>query len=124
VKRVIRTNWSNPPSHGAQVVALVLNDPELREKWLQEVTQMRERIRKMRRLFVQKLRENGLDQDFSFIERQNGMFSFSGLKPEVVERLRTEYSLYIVRSGRICVAALNERNIDYTCKAIANMLKS
>jgi aromatic-amino-acid transaminase len=124
VKRVIRTNWSNPPSHGAQVVALVLNDPELREKWLQEVTQMRERIRKMRRLFVQKLRENGLDQDFSFIERQNGMFSFSGLKPEVVERLRTEYSLYIVRSGRICVAALNERNIDYVCKAIANVLKS
>ncbi len=124
VKRVIRTNWSNPASHGAQVVALVLNDPELRARWEDEVRQMRERIRKMRRMFVQKLREKGLEQDFSFIERQNGMFSFSGLQPDVVERLRKEYSLYIVRSGRICVAALNEKNIDYICESIASVLKS
>ncbi|MGB9692850.1 MAG: aromatic amino acid transaminase [Candidatus Sumerlaeaceae bacterium] len=123
VKRVIRTNWSNPPSHGAQVVALVLNDPELKAKWEGEVAQMRDRIRKMRRLFVETLREKGLDRDFSFIERQNGMFSFSGLEPHVVECLRNEFSLYIVRSGRICVAAMNERNIDYICDAIARALK-
>lgn len=123
VKRVIRTNWSNPASHGAQVVALVLNDTELRQQWMQEVAQMRERIRKMRRLFVEKLREKGVQRDFSFIERQNGMFSFSGLEPEIVERLRAEFSLYIVRSGRICVAAMNERNIDYICEAIAKILK-
>jgi aromatic-amino-acid transaminase len=124
VKRVIRTNWSNPPSHGAQVVALVLDDAELKSRWIEEVAQMRERIRKMRRLFVAKLREKGLEQDFSFIERQNGMFSFSGLGPDAVERLRKEYSLYIVRSGRVCVAAMNEKNIDYICEAIAQVLKS
>ena len=84
---------------------------------------MRERIRKMRSLFVVKLRELGVKRDFSFIERQNGMFSFSGLTPDVVERLRNEYSLYIVRSGRICVAAMNERNIDYICSAIAAVLE-
>lgn len=122
-KRVVRTNWSNPPSHGAQVVALILNDPELREMWRGEVAAMRERIRKMRSLFVAKLRELGVKRDFSFIERQNGMFSFSGLTPDVVERLRNEYSLYIVRSGRICVAAMNERNIDYICSAIAAVLE-
>ncbi|MCX7626306.1 MAG: aspartate/tyrosine/aromatic aminotransferase [Candidatus Sumerlaeaceae bacterium] len=124
VKRVIRTNWSNPSSHGAQVVALVLNDPELRQQWIQEVAQMRERIWKMRRLFVEKLREKGVGRDFGFIERQNGMFSFSGLEPEVVDRLRAEFSLYIVRSGRICIAAMNERNIDYICQAIAKVLRS
>lgn len=123
VKRVIRTNWSNPPSHGAQVVALVLNDQELRAKWVEEVAQMRDRIRKMRHLFVTKLREKGIDRDFGFIERQNGMFSFSGLDAQTVERLRSEFSLYIVRSGRICVAAMNEKNIDYICDAIATVLK-
>ncbi len=123
VKRVIRTNWSNPPSHGAQVVALVLNDQELRAEWVEEVAQMRDRIRKMRHLFVTKLREKGIDRDFGFIERQNGMFSFSGLDAQTVERLRSEFSLYIVRSGRICVAAMNEKNIDYICDAIATVLK-
>jgi len=123
VKRVIRTNWSNPASHGAQVVALVLKDKDLRKQWEGEVAQMRERIRRMRKLFVQKLREKGIERDFSFIERQNGMFSFSGLEPEIVDRLKNEFSLYIVRSGRICVAAMNERNIDYICNAIAQVLR-
>jgi len=123
IKRVIRTNWSNPASHGAQVVALVLKDKDLRKQWEGEVAQMRERIRRMRKLFVQKLREKGIERDFSFIERQNGMFSFSGLEPEIVDRLKNEFSLYIVRSGRICVAAMNERNIDYICNAIAQVLR-
>jgi aromatic-amino-acid transaminase len=83
---------------------------------------MRERIRRMRGLLVQRLREKGVEQDFSFIERQRGMFSYSGLPREVVERLRNEYSIYIVGSGRICVAALNEKNIDYVCEAIAEAL--
>jgi aromatic-amino-acid transaminase len=123
IKRVIRTNWSNPASHGAQVVALVLKDKDLRKQWEGEVAQMRERIRRMRKLFGQKLREKGIERDFSFIERQNGMFSFSGLEPEIVDRLKNEFSLYIVRSGRICVAAMNERNIDYICNAIAQVLR-
>lgn len=122
VKRVIRTNYSNPPSHGGQIVAVALTDAELRARWESELDEMRQRIHRMRRLFVQRLRENGVEQDFSFIERQQGMFSYSGLSREVVERLRKEFSVYIVGSGRICVAALNEKNIDYVCEAIAESL--
>jgi aromatic-amino-acid transaminase len=122
VKRVIRTNYSNPPSHGGQIVAAVLTDADLRVRWEGELAEMRERIRRMRGLLVQRLREKGVEQDFSFIERQRGMFSYSGLPREVVERLRNEYSIYIVGSGRICVAALNEKNIDYVCEAIAEAL--
>ncbi len=122
VKRIIRTNYSNPPSHGGQIVASVLTDAELRARWENELAEMRERIHRMRELFVRRLRENGVEQDFSFIERQRGMFSYSGLPREVVERLRNEYSIYIVGSGRICVAALNEKNIDYVCGAIAEAL--
>ncbi len=122
VKRVIRTNYSSPPSHGAQVVAAVLADAELRARWEEELAEMRERIHRMRELFVRTLREKGVEQDFSFIARQRGMFSYSGLSREVVERLRHEYSLYIVGSGRICLAALNERNISYVCEAIAEVL--
>jgi len=124
VKRVIRTNYSNPPSHGAQVVALVLGDPELRVRWEAEVAAMRERIRRMRQELVEGLRARGLGQDFGFIARQRGMFSFSGLPLEAVRRLRADYSLYIVDSGRICVAALNERNLPYVCDAIAAVLAS
>jgi aromatic-amino-acid transaminase len=122
IKRVIRTNYSNPPSHGGQIVAAVLTDTELRARWEGELAEMRERIHRMRGLLVQRLREKGVEQDFSFIERQRGMFSYSGLPREVVERLRNEYSIYIVGSGRICVAALNEKNIDYVCEAIAEAL--
>ncbi len=122
VKRVIRTNYSSPPSHGAQIVAAVLADAELRARWEEELAEMRERIHRMRELFVRTLREKGVEQDFSFIARQRGMFSYSGLSREAVERLRHQYSLYIVSSGRICLAALNERNIGYVCEAIAEVL--
>jgi aromatic-amino-acid transaminase len=121
VKRVIRTNYSNPPSHGGQVVALVLADPELRGLWEEELAEMRARIARMRTLFVQTLRAKGVQRDFSFIERQNGMFSFAGLPLEAVRKLRSDYSLYIVDSSRICVAAMNERNMDYICEAIAKV---
>jgi len=122
VKRVIRTNYSSPPSHGGQIVAAVLADAELRARWEGELTGMRERINRMRDLFVRRLREKGVEQDFSFIKRQRGMFSYSGLSRKAVDRLRDEYSIYIVGSGRICVAALNEKNMDYVCEAIAEAL--
>ena len=122
VKRVIRTNYSNPPSHGAQIVALVLSDPELRGQWEAELTEMRERIQLMRDKFVEMLREKGIEQDFSFIKQQRGMFSYSGLNPEQVKTLREKNSLYIVGSGRICLAAMNDQNIGGICEAIADVL--
>jgi aromatic-amino-acid transaminase len=122
VKRVIRTNYSSPPSHPAQIVTLVLNDPELRVQWEAELAEMRDRIKEMRDKFVAMLREQGVEQDFSFIKEQRGMFSYSGLTPEMVKRLREENSLYIVGSGRICVAAMNDNNIGGICAAIANVL--
>lgn len=122
VKRVIRTNYSNPSSHGAQVVALVLSDPELRAKWEVELADMRNRIQKMRALFVEKLSAAGVKRDFSFINRQHGMFSYSGLELGLVQRLRAEFGLYIVDSGRICIAAMNEKNIGYITDSIAKVL--
>jgi aromatic-amino-acid transaminase len=124
VKRVIRTNYSSPPSHGAQIVAIILADPQLRAEWEAELKEMRDRIHAMRSLFVQTLQEAGVEQDFSFIARQSGMFSYSGLSAEAVRHLRSKYSLYIVESGRICVAAMNRRNIGSICQAIASVLKS
>jgi len=123
IKRVIRTNYSNPPSHGAQTVALVLGDPELRALWVEELEAMRQRIQAMREGFVSGLASEGVDRDFSFIARQKGMFSFSGLTKEQVHRLRAESSLYIVDSGRICVAAMNARNLPVICRAIARVLR-
>ena len=122
VKRVIRTNYSTPPSHPAQIVNLVLSDPELRQQWEAELTEMRDRIKDMREKFVAMLREKGVEQDFSFIKNQRGMFSSSGLSPAAVQTLREESSLYIVGSGRICVAAMNDNNIGAICEAIANVL--
>jgi aromatic-amino-acid transaminase len=122
VKRVIRTNYSNPPSHGAQVIGIILSDPELRARWEEELAGMRNRIRKMRRLFVQALKEKGVRRDFSFIEGQKGMFSFAGLPVEDVRRLRAEYGLYLVDSSRMCVAALNEKNLGYVADAIADVV--
>jgi aromatic-amino-acid transaminase len=122
LKRVIRTNYSSPASHGAQLVAAVLSDADARARWENEVAEMRDRIRQMRELFVRRMREKGVEQDFSFIERQRGMFSYSELPRETVDRLRSEYSIYIVGSGRVCVAALNEKNMDYVCEAIAETL--
>jgi aromatic-amino-acid transaminase len=122
LKRVIRTNYSNPSSHGAQVVAMVLGDPELRARWDGEVAEMRTRIQHMRTRFVQRLAERGIRRDFSFIANQKGMFSYSGLELEAVRRLRSEFGLYIVDSGRICVAAMNENNIERITDAIAQVL--
>ncbi|HZS05382.1 MAG TPA: amino acid aminotransferase [Blastocatellia bacterium] len=122
VKRIIRTNYSSPSSHGAQIVAAVLADAELRAQWETELAEMRERIHRMRDLFVKMLREKGVEQDFSFIRQQRGMFSYSGLTRDQVQRLRDEYSIYIVGSGRICLAAMNENNVGYVCEAIAEVL--
>jgi aromatic-amino-acid transaminase len=123
VKRVIRTSYSSPPSHGAAVVASVLSTPALRQLWEQELAGMRERIRAMRGDLVRKLRENDVEQDFSFVARQRGMFSYSGLTPAQVERLREEFGIYAVSTGRICLAALNSRNIDYVAKAMAAVIR-
>ena len=121
-KRVVRTNYSNPALRGGAIVASVLADAELTALWQAELGGMRERIRKMRLLMVEKLREKGAARDFGFIAEQRGMFSYSGLTKEQVLRLREEHHLYIVDSGRICVAALNEQNIDAVCEAIASAL--
>jgi aromatic-amino-acid transaminase len=122
VKRTIRTNYSSPSSHGGQVVALVLSDAALKTQWDGELAAMRERIRRMRTLFVQRLAQKGISRDFSFIEHQRGMFSYSGLDLERVRRLRSEFGLYIVDSGRICVAAMNEKNLDYITESIARVV--
>ena len=121
LKRVIRTNYSNPPTHGAQVVALVLTTPALRAKWEDELAGMRVRIKEMRVALQSKLAAAGLKQDMSFITRQRGMFSYSGLTKDQMQRLRTEFGIYGVDSGRICVAALNHGNIDATVAAIAQV---
>jgi aromatic-amino-acid transaminase len=122
LKRVVRTNYSNPSSHGGQIVAMVLGDPELAARWEVELAEMRMRIQSMRKLFVQKLGERGIKRDFSFIANQKGMFSYSGLELEAVRRLRSDFGIYIVDSGRICVAAMNEKNIGPVADAIAKVL--
>jgi len=122
VKRVVRTNYSNPPTHGGAIVTDVLTTPELRALWEEELAEMRDRIRKMRLSFVDKLKALNVKQDFSFVARQRGMFSFSGLNPQQVDRLREEFAIYAISSGRICVAALNSGNIDRVVKAVAAVL--
>ena len=122
VKRVIRTNYSNPPTHGATVVATVLNNPELRAMWEAELAEMRDRIRGMRMAMVEQLAAKGAKRDFSFVAEQRGMFSYSGLTPEQVERLKTEFGIYAVGTGRICVAALNNSNLDAVTSAIVEVL--
>jgi aromatic-amino-acid transaminase len=122
VKRTIRTNYSNPPTHGGSVVAAILGNPALRRLWEEELAEMRDRIKRMRVALVDGLKARGVPTDFSFILRQRGMFSYSGLTARQVERLRDEFGIYAVSSGRICVAALNSTNIDYVCAAIAAVL--
>ncbi|NOL49049.1 aspartate/tyrosine/aromatic aminotransferase [Pelistega europaea] len=122
VKRVIRTNYSNPPTHGGKVVSMVLNDEKLFALWEQELSEMRDRIRTMRAQLVAKLKEYGVTKNFDFVLAQRGMFSYSGLTKEQVEKLRNEHGIYAVNSGRICVAALNSKNIDAVAKAIAAVL--
>jgi aromatic-amino-acid transaminase len=122
LKIVIRTNYSNPPTFGAQVVATVLNTPELRLLWEDELAGMRVRIKAMREQLVTKLQAAGVQGDLSFITRQKGMFSYSGLNKPQMERLRGEFGVYGVDSGRICVAALNAKNIDAVASAIAKVI--
>jgi aspartate/tyrosine/aromatic aminotransferase len=122
LKLVIRANYSNPPSHGGGIVMTVLQDPELRAKWEIEVTEMRDRINGMRRLFVDTLKAKGVARDFSSIIEQRGMFSFSGLTKEQVGELREKHAIYIVGSGRINVAGMTEANMDRLCDAVASVL--
>lgn len=121
-KTIIRTLYSNPASHGAATVAMVLNDSVLKAQWEEELNQMRERIKFMRQKLVTTLKECGVTQDFDFIIEQNGMFSFSGLTPEQVDTLRQDFAIYIVRSGRINVAGITEDNLRYLCESIVKVL--
>ena len=122
LKIVIRTNYSNPPTHGGAVVATVLGNPELRALWEKELGEMRVRIKDMRQKLVDGLKAAGVKQDFSFITQQIGMFSYSGLSKDQMVRLRSEFGVYGTDSGRMCVAALNNHNVAHVCKAIATVL--
>jgi aromatic-amino-acid transaminase len=124
LKRVIRTNYSNPPTHGAAIVVMVLNSPKLRQMWEDELAEMRERIKAMRHGLNKKLAAAGAQQDFSFIETQRGMFSYSGLTAGQVANLQEQDGIYALSTGRICVAALNTKNLDRVAQAIARVLVS
>jgi aromatic-amino-acid transaminase len=121
LKVLIRGNYSNPPTHGAQLVTAVLTTPALRRQWEEELAGMRERIKGMRAALVQRLADAGLARDMRFILRQQGMFSYSGLSAAQMQRLRSAFGVYGIDSGRICVAALNERNLDAVAAAIAKV---
>lgn len=124
LKRVIRTNYSNPPIHGGAVVAAVLSNPELRQLWEDELAGMRDRIRAMRVGLVEAIKAEGVAQDFSFVAQQRGMFSYTGLSAAQVERLRADFGIYAVSTGRICLAALNSKNLTYVASAIAQVVKA
>ena len=116
-------NYSNPPQHGAAVVATVLSDAKLRQQWEDELAAMRQRIHQMRSLFVDKMKARGAKRDFSFLAKQKGMFSYSGLTPVQVDELKNKYAIYIVVSGgRINVAGMTEANMDALCDAICAVL--
>jgi aromatic-amino-acid transaminase len=121
VKQLVRTNYSNPPTHGSDIVARVLTTPELRALWEQELGGMRERIKAMRKALAEGVQKRS-GKDFSFVLQQRGLFSYTGLTKAQVERLRAEYSIYAIETGRICVAALSSKNIDYVAEAIAKVL--
>ncbi|MBH2010195.1 MAG: aspartate/tyrosine/aromatic aminotransferase [Xanthomonadaceae bacterium] len=122
LKIVIRTNYSNPPIHGGMVVAMVLDTPELRALWEKELGEMRVRIKAMRQKLVDGLKAAGVKEDMSFITKQIGMFSYSGLNKDQMVRLRNEFGVYGTDTGRMCVAALNSKNIDYVCASIAKVI--
>ncbi|MCH2107785.1 MAG: aspartate/tyrosine/aromatic aminotransferase [Polyangiaceae bacterium] len=122
LKLTARTNYSNPPAHGGEIVNKILGDQELKNQWISELDAMRERILEMRTLFVESLQKSGASRDFSFITRQNGMFSFSGLSKEQVERLKLDYGIYIVGSGRINVAGMTPSNLQQLSNAIVAVL--
>ncbi|MBR9881702.1 MAG: aspartate/tyrosine/aromatic aminotransferase [Gammaproteobacteria bacterium] len=116
---VARENYSNPPAHGGSIVAEILNSAELAAVWREELTEMRDRINTLRRDFVEALKPYGLDQKYAHIAEQRGMFSYTGLTPEQVDRLRDEYGIYMVRSGRANVAGFSQENLPYLAKAVA-----
>ena len=122
LKIMVRTNYSNPPIHGGAVVAMVLGDPELHAMWESELGEMRIRIKAMRQKLVDGLKAAGVKEDMSFITKQIGMFSYSGLSKDQMVRLRTEFGIYGTDTGRMCVAALNSKNIDYVCASIAKVI--
>jgi aromatic-amino-acid transaminase len=123
LKRVVRTNYSNPPVHGSQLAASVLGSPELRGQWEHELGAMRDRIKKMRLDLVSRIKQRAPRVDLGYILTQRGLFSYTGLSKEQVLRLRKEHSIYAIESGRICVAAINSGNIDYVAQAIANVIQ-
>jgi len=122
IKRCIRANYSNPPAHGAAIVSTILADAPLRQTWESELSEMRERVNGMRTLFVQTMQSLNVDHDFTFIEKQRGMFSFSGLSRLQVDELRNRHSIYVVGSGRVNVAGMTEANMPQLCEAIAAVL--
>ena len=123
LKRIVRTNYSNPPTHGGQIVATVLGNPQLRSLWDREVGAMRERIKAMRKTLVESIHKRVPGSDFKFVLAQRGMFSYSGLTRDQVRRLREEYSIYTIDTGRICVAALTTKNVEYVADAIASVIR-
>jgi aromatic-amino-acid transaminase len=122
LKIAIRTNYSNPPIHGGAIVAAVLGNPELRALWEQELGEMRMRIKAMRQSLVSGLQAAGVTQDMGLITTQIGMFSYSGLTKDQMVRLRNEFGVYGTDSGRMCVAALNTKNIGYVCESISKVI--
>ena len=122
VKKVIRTNYSNPPTHGGAIVSLVLNSTELKAMWEEELAEMRDRIKQMRTQLIAELKAAGATKDFSFIAAQRGMFSYTGLTKDQVDSLIKDHGVYAVSTGRICVASLNTKNIGHVAKAIAAVL--
>jgi aromatic-amino-acid transaminase len=122
VKRVVRTNYSNPPTHGSRIVAAVLASAELKALWEKELAGMRDRIKTMRKQLADKVHARS-GKDWSFVLKQRGMFSYTGLTKDQVARLRKEHSIYAIDTGRVCVAALNSKNIDYVADAIAAVIK-
>jgi len=123
VKRLVRGNYSNPPTHGGDIVARVLSTPALRKQWEEELGAIRDRIKSLRKGLVDGIHQRVPGSDFSFILKQRGMFSYSGLTKPQVERLRGEFSIYAIDTGRICVAALNSKNLDYVADAIARVIR-
>jgi aromatic-amino-acid transaminase len=123
LKRIVRTNYSNPPTHGGEIVATILASSELSNLWEKDVAEMRDRIKAMRRALVEGIHKRVPGSDFSFVLKQRGMFSYSGLSKEQVARLRAEYSIYTIDTGRICVAALTTGNVDYVADAIAKVIR-
>ncbi|MBJ3815801.1 aspartate/tyrosine/aromatic aminotransferase [Shimwellia pseudoproteus] len=122
LKATVRRIYSSPPNYGAQVVSLVLNDPQLRAVWLAEVESMRQRIIEMRHVLVETLKTQMPGRDFDYLQRQRGMFSYTGLSAAQVDRLREEFGVYLIASGRMCLAGVNRHNVDYVARAIAAVM--